>query len=100
MVPFDRTRQVVLGTTIEGLEHIPRLIDIGFIRIGCLLHLCTSSTIHPAILQIRTLFSNFSHVFPTFFVLFFILKNNKSTFTLFLSVNAVNFLYDYLNRSL
>jgi hypothetical protein len=72
MVPVDRAPQVVLGATIEGLEHIPSLIDIGFIRIGCLLNLCTSSTIHPAISQIRTLFSNFCHVFSPFFVLFFI----------------------------
>jgi hypothetical protein len=72
MVPVDRAPQVVLGTIIEALEHIPRLIDIGFIRIGCLLHLCASSTIHPTTLQIRTLFSNFCHLFPSFFVLFFI----------------------------
>jgi hypothetical protein len=71
MVPFDRARQVVLGITIEALEHIPRLIGSGFTRIGCLLHLCTSFAIHPATLQIRTLFSNFRHVFPSFFVLFF-----------------------------
>jgi hypothetical protein len=71
MVPFDRARQVVLRTIIEGLEHIPRPIGIGFARIDCLLHLCTSSTIHPAISQIRTLFSNFCHVFSSFSVLFF-----------------------------
>jgi hypothetical protein len=71
MVPFDRARQAVLGTTIEGLEHIPKLIDIVFTRIGCLLHLCTSSIIHPTALQIGTLFSNFCHVFSSFFVFFF-----------------------------
>ncbi len=51
-------------------------------------------------LQIRTLFTKFCHVFPSFFCFVLCLKeNNKSTFTLFLSVNTVNLLYDYLGQS-
>jgi hypothetical protein len=74
MAPFNRARQAVFGTTIEGLEHIPRLFDISFTRIVCLLHLCTSSTINLATLEIRTLFSNFCHVFPSFFYFALYLK--------------------------
>jgi len=60
---LDRALRVVLGTGMERLEHVLRLIGISFTRIGCLFHLRTSSTVDSVTLQIRTLFSNFYHVF-------------------------------------
>ncbi len=30
IIPLDRARRVVLGTTMEHLEHVPRRIGIGF----------------------------------------------------------------------
>ncbi len=39
MVPLDRARRVVLGTSMERLEHVPGRIRGGITRIRCQLHL-------------------------------------------------------------
>ncbi len=39
MVPLDRDRRVVLGTSMERLEHVPRRIRGGITRIRCQIHL-------------------------------------------------------------
>jgi hypothetical protein len=39
MVPLDRARRVVLGTSLERFEHVPRRIRAGITRIRCQLHL-------------------------------------------------------------
>jgi hypothetical protein len=39
MVSLDRARRVVLGTSMERLEHVPRRIRGGITRIRCQLHL-------------------------------------------------------------
>ncbi len=44
MVPLDRARRVVLGTSMERLEHVPRRIRGGITRIRCQLHLRTKFT--------------------------------------------------------
>ena len=38
-LPLDRARRVLLGTTLEHLEHVPRRIRGGITRIRCQLHL-------------------------------------------------------------